>query len=410
MTLTTPIDNVEVQYDIIFDRANYASDTAAGTALKTVLEASGNNSIFIRNGTYDLGTDTGVTVNADFSRITGESMEDTVIKFTNTAVLDLLAFTSNCTVENLYFDATPSADFDALVYATQVDGSIARNIKVVASSFVSSTTAVVGFDVVDTVFTDNVASPIRFCINVNNLYADNYGDDVCLTCRNINNVYLKDMASGAQNSSITLFSSCNIVNNIYMTFSADVSGTGTKVMFNGCEVVNNVHVIGGSYSWESTNSYARILSSCDCASNIYIDLNDVTGTSAGLLSNSTNALSNVELEDTTFSSDPITSSGGGYFSTGLMTRSEARNNLADDGEILVDTGENGWGFAQAGSNEEYALFSFSNAGVVTLIQNSANVVNTDTDGNLCIYDAGSGIAIKNRLGSAKTIRYQVHYS
>ena len=40
----------------------------------------------------------------------------------------------------------------------------------------------------------------------------------------------------------------------------------------------------------------------------------------------------------------------------------------------------------------------------------ASFVNTDTDGNACVYDAGSGIAIKNRLGSSKTIRYNINYS
>jgi hypothetical protein len=84
--------------------------------------------------------------------------------------------------------------------------------------------------------------------------------------------------------------------------------------------------------------------------------------------------------------------------------------VADESEITLATGVSGWGFAQAGDNEEWIQFTFTAAGVVSVVANSANAINSDTDANLCVYDAGSGIAIKNRLGASKTIRYVVHYS
>jgi len=96
--------------------------------------------------------------------------------------------------------------------------------------------------------------------------------------------------------------------------------------------------------------------------------------------------------------------------TSELTNIGSSESVADESEITLATGVSGWGFAQAGDNEEWMQFSFTAAGVVTVIANSANAVNTDTDGNLCVYDAGSGIAIKNRLGASKTIRYTVHYS
>ena len=83
--------------------------------------------------------------------------------------------------------------------------------------------------------------------------------------------------------------------------------------------------------------------------------------------------------------------------------------LADETQITMPTGVTGWGFAQAGDNEEWIQFTFTATGVVTIISNSANAVNTDTDGNLCVYDVGAGIAIKNRLGATKTIKYRVSY-
>ena len=86
------------------------------------------------------------------------------------------------------------------------------------------------------------------------------------------------------------------------------------------------------------------------------------------------------------------------------------SSIEDEAEITLDTGKTGQGWAMAGDNEEYINFRFTAAGVVTVISNSANAINTDTDGFLCVYDAGSGIAIKNRLGATKTIRYVVNYS
>lgn len=104
-----------------------------------------------------------------------------------------------------------------------------------------------------------------------------------------------------------------------------------------------------------------------------------------------------------------TNSYEGILRKGLKTVCSSES-VNDDAEITIETGKTGWGFAQAGDNEEYAHFTFTAAGAVTLLIWSANTVNTDTDAKFCIYDAGSGIAIKNRLGSAKTVRYSIHYS
>lgn len=84
--------------------------------------------------------------------------------------------------------------------------------------------------------------------------------------------------------------------------------------------------------------------------------------------------------------------------------------VADDAEIVIATGVAGWGFCQIGDNQEYSHFTFKADGTVTLFNNTANVANTDTDTNLCIYDAGAGIAIKNRLGSSLTVRFTINYS
>ena len=96
--------------------------------------------------------------------------------------------------------------------------------------------------------------------------------------------------------------------------------------------------------------------------------------------------------------------------TAVAGGSMLQQSVADEAEIALDTGKTGWGTAMAGDNEEYIEFRFTAAGVVTIVSNTANAINTDTDGNLCVYDAGAGIAIKNRLGATKNIRYIVNYS
>jgi hypothetical protein len=93
-----------------------------------------------------------------------------------------------------------------------------------------------------------------------------------------------------------------------------------------------------------------------------------------------------------------------------LVSAEGIDTVADEDEIVLATGVSGWGFAQAGDNEEWIQFRFTAAGVVSVVANSANAINSDMNGNLCVYDAGSGIAIKNRLGASKIIRYVVHYS
>lgn len=77
--------------------------------------------------------------------------------------------------------------------------------------------------------------------------------------------------------------------------------------------------------------------------------------------------------------------------------------LADEAYFRLRGARPGWGFAQIGDNEEYALFSYTSAGVVTLIENSTNVADSDSDGNFCIYDGGDHVRIKNRLAAEKVV-------
>lgn len=106
--------------------------------------------------------------------------------------------------------------------------------------------------------------------------------------------------------------------------------------------------------------------------------------------------------------------GNGNSREAIYTKLNAETNVksvADDGYIDLKSGMAGWGFVMAGDNEEYGAFCFTSAGVVTVLSDaSTNFVGTDTDAKLCVFDNGSNVRIRNRLGSAKTIRYEVKYS
>jgi len=62
-----------------------------------------------------------------------------------------------------------------------------------------------------------------------------------------------------------------------------------------------------------------------------------------------------------------------------------------------------------GDNES-AMSSIQSDGTVTIAWSIGDVLNTDTDGSLCIFDSGTGATIRNRLGGSKTVCYETKYS
>jgi len=84
--------------------------------------------------------------------------------------------------------------------------------------------------------------------------------------------------------------------------------------------------------------------------------------------------------------------------------------LENNDEIDLPSGVSGWGYVHVGNDEEFARFTWSNDATVTLREATTNVIDMDVDTFLCIYDGGTNIKIKNRLGGSKTIRYLLYYS
>lgn len=84
--------------------------------------------------------------------------------------------------------------------------------------------------------------------------------------------------------------------------------------------------------------------------------------------------------------------------------------IADEATATLEANVSGYGELMAGSDVEYVKFKFKNDGTVTLLESTTNVLNTDTDGYLCIFDTGTTVTIRNRLGSSYKIRGSVQYA
>jgi hypothetical protein len=98
---------------------------------------------------------------------------------------------------------------------------------------------------------------------------------------------------------------------------------------------------------------------------------------------------------------------------GTTNRWCTQESLADGGKITSQpvSSNGGIGFCQAGDGEEYALFSFTSAGVVTLISNSANMTTVeDSNNKFNIYDAGTTVGYNNELGGAKNVFVVIWYN
>jgi len=98
-----------------------------------------------------------------------------------------------------------------------------------------------------------------------------------------------------------------------------------------------------------------------------------------------------------------------HFTINGLDNNRGEITLGDDETLLLPNSTYGWGHVMAGDNEEFARFSWTSSGVVTLDEASTNVTSTDTDANLCIFDNGAGVTVRNRLGSSKTIKFIINY-
>ena len=85
--------------------------------------------------------------------------------------------------------------------------------------------------------------------------------------------------------------------------------------------------------------------------------------------------------------------------------------MVDNDTLTLENARSGQGWLMAGDGEEYAWFTFTSAGVVTLITNSANVTTTGaTNDKINIYDGGTAVVIEQTFAAAKVVTVRVLYN
>lgn len=78
-------------------------------------------------------------------------------------------------------------------------------------------------------------------------------------------------------------------------------------------------------------------------------------------------------------------------------------------ELIVADGKAGWGMASL--EDEWTYFRFTAAGVVTLVNETANVSTTDdADNKFNIFDSGTTITFENQLGDDKELNINVWFT
>lgn len=85
--------------------------------------------------------------------------------------------------------------------------------------------------------------------------------------------------------------------------------------------------------------------------------------------------------------------------------------LADNANFALSTGRSGMAWITVGDGEEFAWFSFTQAGVVTLITNSSNVTTTQgTNDKINVYDGGTAVSIENTFTASKQVAIKILYN
>ncbi len=95
---------------------------------------------------------------------------------------------------------------------------------------------------------------------------------------------------------------------------------------------------------------------------------------------------------------------GEYAEFGGLPTYFKKQTLLNNGSIVLPASTCGFGTIIIGDNQEFTQFRWSINGMVTLLNPTANVINTDTISNLCVFDSGSAVTIRNRLGSTLSIK------
>ena len=83
--------------------------------------------------------------------------------------------------------------------------------------------------------------------------------------------------------------------------------------------------------------------------------------------------------------------------------------LVDGTGIYTLRPKAGWGYIYSSDNVSYAYFTFTSAGVPTLVSHNNCTTIADNDTTLNIYDGGTAVVIENELGATYKFRMDIKY-
>jgi hypothetical protein len=171
----------------------------------------------------------------------------------------------------------------------------------------------------------------------------------------------------------------------------------TQLLFNTDQTVNTFLV--------GVDGTSRSIIICDSADKTY-DFNHTAQSNPTSIIHSANQSTTEWVSKTHNQTDAFEGIGSGS----RVTEHETPVELADDGSFDLPAASAGFCSLIVGDTEEYAQFAWDSTATVTLIVNSTNVVATDTDTKFCIFDNGTSVRVRNRLGAAKKVVFDYHFT
>lgn len=283
LTEESPYLDVNQPYEKYIFREDYASDAAAGTALLALLEDDTVESLFIGNGTYDIGSlSSDVVFGASYNKISGESSSDALITFsrnTSTATDVLFEFdtSAECKIENLKFQrdlvlvgdnfgyilgtGSGSVVFSDNVHLTHNNANInGRGWNADNGDLYLRNSFILGCGV----------AAVNAAKSVDNCVVD-WGSDTFLSCSNLSNITFNNLR--VSSSAIGGFDSCQNVSNVVLKDGFPGNITSISTFFSLTDNISNVHLDVASIDLESA---LYMFSFCDNITNVKIKIDSLT--------------------------------------------------------------------------------------------------------------------------------------
>ncbi len=289
--LDSAIAMIDMQYDLVFNRADFASDALAGAQLKTDIESGSFTTIFIRNGTYEFnGVATSlINVASNVTRIEAESLEGVELLFsgTNIGSNGTIYNIASCTFVNLRVHITNVTSLHGFesepIEAQWINCKAERDLGIAIVTFAAGFRCTSDSALVKAhgcivrgnfgINFENIRGGISDCRGVITLAS-------IFFCKNITN-FVFDSKAETGNNSVSIINVCENVSNVlvesipggYDFTSAPNQPAGFDIIA-GCDTVNG-------FKWEDTlqnitSTIFSFLSNCDNISNIDIKLGMLT--------------------------------------------------------------------------------------------------------------------------------------